>query len=285
MFKKKRKDGYLVEMEPVFKIIPLVMEERSDAQVWMGQDIPTAPLDKYIREKKKEGINIGYMHILYAATIRTLLVRPKLNQFIMKGRLYRRNSITISMMVKKDMTIDGEETAIKVDFTGHETPAEIKEILNKEIFKEKAQQDEDNEMDALVKLLTKMPQGLLRWVAKFVKFLDRNNMMPNSIIKASPFHTSAFITNIGSLGIDAIFHHIYNFGTVGIFLSLGKIKRRYILNKEGKPEEEKTIGISFVADERICDGYYFASALKQLFRYLKRPELLDLPVDEEAIHE
>lgn len=280
--KRKRKDGRLVKMDPLFKIIPFIMERRFDAQVFYEQDVSLTPIDKYIADKKAQGINLGYMHIFYSAMIRTMKVKPKLNQFVMKGRLYRRNNITISMMVKKNMSLDGEETSIKLDFTGEETPEDIKNILNDLIEKEKSENqnpDDDNDMDALVKVLDKIPQGLLGLVVKFLKFLDSQNIMPHAIIKASPFHSSAFITNMGSLGIRSIYHHIYDFGTVGVFLAIGKKDKRLIMeNKE--VVEEKYINLKFVSDERICDGFYFSRAFKQFFKYLRNPELLDKPIGE-----
>lgn len=272
--KKKRKDGTLVKMDPLFRIVPLIMEERADAQVYYEEEISISAIDEYIRKKQEEGIKLGYMHIIYSALIRTMHTRPGLNQFVMKGRQYRRNDITVSLMVKKNMSVEGEETSVKMDFKGDETPEEVKERLNEMIEKEKSGTSEDNDMDALVKVLDKIPDWLLRKVVRFLKFLDRHNMMPYPVIKASPFHASAFVTNMGSLGINAIYHHIYNFGTVGIFLAIGRKNKRLKMVK-GEVVEEKTITLAFVSDERICDGYYYATALKQFFRYLKKPELLD----------
>lgn len=272
--KKKRKDGTLVKMDPLFRIVPLIMEERADAQVYYEEDISISAIDEYIRKKQEEGIKLGYMHIIYSALIRTMYTRPGLNQFIMKGRQYRRNEITVSLMVKKNMSVEGEETSVKMDFRGDETPEEVKERLNEMIEKEKSGAGEDNDMDALVKVLDKIPDWLLRKVVRFLKFLDRHNMMPYPVIKASPFHASAFVTNMGSLGITAIYHHIYNFGTVGIFLAIGR-KNKSLKMVKGEVVEEKTLKLAFVSDERICDGYYYATALKQFFRYLKRPELLE----------
>ena len=261
-------------MDPLFRIVPLIMEERADAQVYYEEDISISAIDEYIRKKQEEGIKLGYMHIIYSALIRTMYTRPGLNQFIMKGRQYRRNEITVSLMVKKNMSVEGEETSVKMDFRGDETPEEVKERLNEMIEKEKSGAGEDNDMDALVKVLDKIPDWLLRKVVRFLKFLDRHNMMPYPVIKASPFHASAFVTNMGSLGINAIYHHIYNFGTVGIFLAIGR-KNKSLKMVKGEVVEEKTLKLAFVSDERICDGYYYATALKQFFRYLKRPELLE----------
>ena len=98
--------------------------------------------------------------------------------------------------------------------------------------------------------------------------------MPRKIINASPFHTSAFLTNVGSLGIDTIYHHLYNFGTTSMFFAMGKKKKSYIY-EDDEIRKEKCITIAFVGDERICDGYYYASSFRSFIRYLNRPELLE----------
>lgn len=105
-------------------------------------------------------------------------------------------------------------------------------------------------------------------------FLDKHGIMPKAIISASPFHTSAFLTNVGSLGIDAIYHHIYNFGTTGVFLAMGKKKKSYVY-EDDNIVQEKTISLAWVADERICDGFYYANALKSFYKYMRKPELLE----------
>lgn len=131
-----------------------------------------------------------------------------------------------------------------------------------------------NKTDKLVNILNIIPNGFILFVVKFLKFLDKHGIMPKAVIKASPFHTSVFLTNVGSLGIDSIYHHIYNFGTTSLFFSMGKKKKSYIY-EDDEIKEEKCITIAFVGDERICDGHYYATSFKQLNKYLKKPELLE----------
>ena len=123
-----------------------------------------------------------------------------------------------------------------------------------------------------------MPDWLFKFVVNTLMFLDKHGMMPKAIVELSPFHTSAYLTNLGSLGIEPIYHHIYNFGTVGIFLAMGKKKKTYIY-EDDNIVQEKAICLKWVADERICDGFYYASALKSFYRYLKKPELLEQNIE------
>ena len=269
-----RSDGRKIKTLPAFfKVIPSVMLERNDSQVLYKQDIPIKYLDEYIDNKAKDGIKIAYMHIIYAAIVRVIAERPRLNRFVMNGTTYARNKIYVSLAIKKNLTDDGVETTTKIEYQGTETIFDIKQKLDA-IIEQNKEVEANNETDKLAKTLGLIPTGLIRVAVKFLKFLDRHGLLPKAIIKASPFHTSVFLTNVGSLGIDTIYHHLYNFGTTSMFFSMGKKKKSYIYEDE-EIKEEKCITLAFVGDERICDGYYYANSFKTLFRYLRKPELLE----------
>lgn len=273
-----RSDGRKIKsLDPLFRVIPHVMKERSDAHVYFSQEIPIKTLDEYIAKKEQEGIKMSYMNIIYAALVRMLAEKPALNRFIMDGRTYARHGIHISLAIKKGMTEDAEETTIKLPFTGSENIFEVKEILDKTILQNK-DKDAQNDTDKLVKFLSLIPDWLYKLIVNILMYLDKHGMMPKFIIKLSPFHTSAFLTNVGSLGIDAIYHHLYNFGTTGVFLAMGKKKKSYIY-EDDDIVPEKSISLAWVADERICDGFYYANALKSFYRYLKKPELLETNIE------
>ena len=269
-----RSDGKKIKkLTPIFKIMPCVMLDRADSQVYFKQDIALKHLDEYIDRKAEEGIRLSYMNIIYAAIVRIIGERPRLNRFAMNGALYQRNKIYVSLVIKKSLTDDGVETPLKLKFNGDENIFEIKEKLDATIEKNK-DVEAANKTDKLVSILSAIPSGLIRAIVKFLMFLDKHGIMPKKIIEASPFHTSVSLTNVGSLGIDSIYHHIYNFGTTSMFFSMGKKKKSYICEDE-EFKEEKCITLAFVGDERICDGYYYASSFKLLSKYLKKPELLE----------
>lgn len=273
-----RPDGKKIKnLPPIFKVMPCVMLDRVDSQVYFKQDIALKCLDEYIDRKAKEGIKLSYMNIIYAALVKIIGERPNLNRFAMNGRLYERNKIYVSLVIKKSLTDDGPETPIKLDFNGDENIFEIKKRLDENIEKNKDVSNSNN-TDRLAFALSLVPSGLIRAAVKFLMFLDRHGIMPRKIIDASPFHTSVFLTNVGSLGIDSIYHHIYNFGTTSMFFSMGKKKKSYIY-EDDEIKEEKCITLAFVGDERICDGYYYASSFKLLIKYLKKPELLEENVE------
>lgn len=269
-----RSDGKKVKsLNPIFRVITHIMKERADSQVYYSQDLPIKYLDEYIEKKEQEGIKLSYMSVIYAGLVRLLAEKPVLNRFIMDGRTYQRNEIILSLVIKKGLSEDAEETVLKIHFTGRENVFEIQEKLQKAIAENKDKNAKNN-IDSLAKVLSKVPDWLMKFFINLFTFLDKHGVLPRAIIDASPFHSSAFLTNVGSIGIDAIYHHIYNFGTVSVFLAMGKKKKRYVY-EDDDIIAEKAISLKWVADERICDGFYYASALKAFYRYMKKPELLE----------
>lgn len=274
----RRSDGRRIKnVEPIFKVLPTVMKERNDSQVLFKQDIPLGPLDEYINKKAEEGIRLSYMNIIYAALVRIIGQRPKLNRFIMSGNVYARDSIFVSLMIKKNLSDDAPETLTKIEYTGNENIIEIKDKLDK-VISENKEYDTSNNTDSLVGTLAKIPTCIVKIAVNILMWMDKHGIMPKAVISASPFHTSVFLTNVGSLGIDSIYHHIYNFGTTSLFFAMGKKKKSYVY-EDDEIRQEKCITIAFVGDERICDGYYYASSFKQLQKILKHPEVLEENVD------
>jgi hypothetical protein len=269
-----RSDGkQLRKTSAIFKLMPNLMRERNDSQVLFSQDIITDGMDNYIKEKMEQNIKISYLDIVFAAINRIIAERPHLNRFCVNGRTYARNSIFISIVVKKSLSDESEETPLKIEFDGTENIFEVKDKLQAEISKNKKVETQNN-TDKTVKALTSIPTFLIKIAMGIIRFLDKHGILPKFLIGVSPFHTSAFVTNVGSLGIDAIYHHLYNFGTTSMFFAMGRKKKTYVY-VDDELVEKKCISIAFVGDERICDGYYYASSFKQLSKYLAKPYLLE----------
>lgn len=278
----KRSDGLeLKKVDPIFKLMPNIMMERSDAHVYFNQDVALSGIQEYISKKAEEGINVTLLDIIFAAIVRILGERPKLNRFTIRGRIYARKGITLSIAIKKSLTDDGQETTLKIHFDGTENIFEVKEKLQN-IISENKDISVNNDTDKTAKILSKIPTGIMIKAVKLIKFLDNHGKLPKTLIEISPFHTSCFVTNVGSLGIDSIYHHLYNFGTTSMFFAIGKKKKSYIFGDE-EIKEDKSINIAFVGDERICDGYYFAHSFRVFTKYLKRPELLEEKLESVAI--
>ena len=275
----RRSDGKeLKKADAIFRLMPNLMVDRDDSQVFFNQDVPIEAINKYIDEKAKEGIKLTLIDIFFAAIVRIIAERPKLNRFAINGRTYARNEIMLCMTIKKSLDDDAEETNLKIHFKGTENLFEVRDKLQKMIEENKSV-DTQNGMDKTAKTLAKIPTGFLKFAIKLIKWLDKHGHLPKFLLEVSPFHTSCYVTNVGSIGIDSIYHHLYNFGTTSMFFAIGKKKKSYVFEDE-EMKEERCVNVAFVGDERICDGYYYARSFRDLSRYLQHPELLEVGTPE-----
>ena len=279
----KRPDGRRIKnLEPMQMIMPYIMKERSDSMNMYEDTFDCAPMDSYIKEKEAEGLKIGYMHILIAAIVRLIAMRPQLNRFCMNGRIYAREKVWVSFVVHPTLRNDSEGTTIKMCFEGTERISDIAQAINARVAKETVQRTEENDTDKLLRtLMHKIPGFLIKFVVNTLLWMDKHNLMPKAIIDLSPMHTSFFVTNLKSLGISHIFHHTYNFGTTGLFFAMGKEKKIPVV-KNGEIVEEKHMSFGLVSDERFCDGLYFANSLRLMRRIMKNPKVLEKPLDKKA---
>jgi hypothetical protein len=269
-----RSDGKkLKNVDPIIRLTSYIMKTRNDAQVNLERDVNCQGIDEFIRNEFEKGNKYSYMHVVVAGLVRMYALRPKLNRFVMSGRIYARDKIYISFAVKKRLDDNSDETTIKLAFTGHENIKEIKAIIDDEIRKASII-SEETKTDKLARKLLNLPHFILSPVVGFVKLLDKFGIMPKSVIEASPFHTSCFLTNLKSLGIEHVFHHLYNFGTTGIFVGMGKEKRTAVVNKNGELNIAKIMKLGLVIDERVCDGFYYARSLKIGIKHMENPLLL-----------
>lgn len=278
----KRSDGRQVhEVEPFQRIVPYIMRTRTDSMNMFEENIYCEPMDTYIKKQAEDGYRVTYLHVTIAALVRLIALRPQLNRFVVRGKIFTRPKIWISFVVHQNLRSDAAGTTIKLCFEGTETIRQIAERIDEAIQRETTKKTESNATDKLAKLIMDIPGPLIRFTVNTLIFMDRHNMLPQAVIAASPFHTSIFVTNLRSLGINHIFHHVYEFGTTGLFVAIGKEKILPELQGD-RLVGRKCMGFGLVADERFCDGLYFARSLKMLKKYFNNPALLETPLEEKV---
>ena len=269
-----RYDGRLVRTAPpMSKLMPYLMKVRADSQNQFEAEIDIHNIELYLSEKKKEGYtDMSLLHVILAAYVRVVCERPAVNRFIAGQKIYHRNKLECLMTIKKDMTLDGLDTCIKVEFDPRDNIYNVYKKFQKTVFEAK---NEDGDFESIVGALVKIPGLLLRGAIATLRFMDYFGLLPKALAKISPFHGSMIITSMGSLGIPAIYHHLYDFGHLPIFVSYGKMFTKEVTLFDGTKENHHFVTFKVVTDERICDGFYYASAFKQMMRYLNHPEALD----------
>ena len=274
-----RKDGKKVRnADPMYTIVPYIMDKRYDAMNMINLDIPVDPIKEYIRSKRAEGQYVSHLSVIITSYLKTIAHFPLLNRFIVNCKIYERNDIDCAMVVLKDEDGDMEGTMSKVRLDKEDTIFTVNEKMNSYIEKNREAKNK-NSTDRLIKKLLSFP-GLPRFGVKLFKFMDRHGLLPGKIIDASPFHTSFTITNLASLRTNYIYHHIYEFGTTSVFIAMGNTREVPFRTKDGV-SFKTCIPLGVVMDERICSGHYFAEAFKRMKTYLENPVLMEKTYSQE----
>ncbi len=275
-----RYDGYrLRNVDTFFLLIPYIMKTRNDSQIFFEDVADVEELDAFVRKNQENIPGLKLYHVFIAALVRLMATRPRVNRFVCGHKIYARNHIAISMSIKRSMTDDGEETNIKPKFAPESTLKDVVEIVNKEVNLNK-ESGSENDTDKFAKLVGHMPTFIIKAVINTLMWMDRIGIMPKAAIDFSPFHCSAYLTNMGSLGIKSVYHHLYNFGTTSVFLAMGKREYQYQGSDEGELIKKRIISLKMVVDERICDGFYYASSMRMFSKILQNPEVLLTPPEE-----
>lgn len=273
----KRADGALLRhTDPMYRIAAQVMATRSDSMNMITLDIPLAPIDAYLRQKKREGHTMSHMAVIMAAYQRMIAEYPAINRFIVNKRAYARNEIAIGMVVLQGSHTDkaNDGTMSKIYLQPDDTIFDVNRRIEEYVEKNRTQA-KDNKTEQLIRKLVAIP-GLLRFAVNLLKFMDRHNMLPKSIIDASPFHCSMVFTNLASIRTNHIYHHCYDFGTTSVVVAAGN-SREVPKRRGGEIVFDKCMPLGVCMDERICSGSYFAIAFRRMKQFLSDPSLLETP--------
>ena len=269
-----RREGRRIRTLPSMSyVVPFIMDERNDAQNKFEDVIDITNIERYLDEKHREGYtDMTILHVILAAYVRVVSERPGINRFTAGQRIFARNNVECVMTIKKELSLESPDTCIKVVFDPRDN---IYNVYKK--FQKVAHDalNAETDFDDTARVLTKIPRFLMRGVIKLLFWLDYHGWLPKALEKVSPFHGSMIVTSMGSLGIPAIYHHLYDFGTLPLFISYGSVFTADAIKRDGSRERHHFVTFKVVTDERICDGYYYASAFKRLKRYLLHPEILD----------
>ena len=267
-------------VDPIVQFTPFIMTTRNDAQNFVTYPVEYKPMADYIRAHRDAQEPISFMTILIAAYVRAVSQHPELNRFVVGKRLYAHKDISISYMVLREMESGRfDEAAIKLHLLPTDTIFDVARKLNEQIRIARQAKNKNGTVEFARRFL-KIPL-IPALLVGGIKLLDRFGLMPKKIIEISPFHCSLFVTNMMSINLPSIYHHLYNFGTCSLFLSLGRPERHVMANKEGKAVRQLMIPIGAVTDERVCGGASYASGMRTLLKYLLDPAKLETLEEKE----
>ena len=280
-----RFDATLVrDIDPLHWFMPYLYPNRADNEAFIQEEFDLTNLEAFL-EVKNANLDKAHrytiFHAVCAAVVKTFTLRPKMNRFIKGCRLYQRDELSLGFVVKKQFKDDAGEGLAFIKFPPETTIDSLHERVMKEIFECRRDDAMDNSTKGM-EMFTHLPRWLMRIVIFILHRLDFYGRVPYDLIKADPNYATVFLTNLGSIKLNAGYHHLSNWGTTSVFVVIGEKARRPVFNEDGTFEMRTMLDVGITLDERIADGYYYARTVRLLKKLIETPELLDRPANEEV---
>jgi len=276
-----RKDGKLLrDVDSMHVIMPLIYPNRCDNEAFINVTIDLEKAQKFLEKKNVEGIEYRYnlFQLVVTAFLKALILRPYMNRFIANNRIYQRNNVTAAFTVKKIFSDNGGEALARI----YAKETDTLDSIHNEIFRQVSfcRSDSKDNSSASMDVVKKLP--FKRTIGRLVRFLDRHGWMPKFLVSTDPYYCSVVLSNLGSIKLDAGYHHMTNWGTNSVFCAIGMMKKRPFYDDDGNVEMRMSVNLGLTIDERIADGYYYSKTVRLLKKLLENPELLELPLSEEV---
>jgi hypothetical protein len=262
------------------RTLPFIMTTRAESTVYFEQQLDLTNTLRYIEERKAAGRPCSLFQIILCAAVRVLAQRPLLNQFVMGRRLYRRKAIELSFAVKKALSDEGGMTMVKATFQPGDTLDDVARRVDEAIGVGRGSQSTSSEKE--MSFMSRLPRFLFRFLVALQRLADYFNLLPAGMIRPDPLYTSAVLANLGSVGIDSAYHHLYEHGTASLFAVIGRVRKAQVVSESGEVRIRDVVSVKHTFDERIADGFYCARALEQFKEWIEDPGVLEQPPTEEA---
>ena len=278
--RNKRRDGKRVRWPDGYhNILPYIMPKRTEAEVSMTEQFDVTDLVKYMAERnEKEGTNLKIFHAICTAVARTVYHRPKLNYFISGRTYYERPDITLSFVVKQRFEDEADETLMFLKVDPDMNFDSISKLIIGDV--KKVRKEKSNDLDKLMNFVGSLPRPFLEAFFGTLKVLEYHGIMPKGLTAGDPNYSSVLLSNLGSIRSDSCYHHLSNYGTCSVMITIGVLHKEQKLMDDGTWQERDVINCTFTIDERLADGFYFAKSLRIAKHMLEHPEVMNEPISK-----
>ncbi len=277
-----RNDAYRIkDIDGIHFYMAYLMSKRTDAEVYINETLDVTELLKYIEGKNATGERkVTMFHCMIAAVARTIKMRPLLNRYISGKRFYMRHEISMGFTIKKRFSDHSEESLVIYRPKDNENLCAITDRLCPQV-KEAKREDKGADVDNILNIVKKLPKPVMYAFMAAMNFMDAHGLMPKAFSSVDTNYCTVLLSNLGSIKCDAVYHHLNNFGTNSIVITIGEIHKAQVVDSQGNVSVRDVMNIGVTLDERIADGFYFARSLKLVKHLFKNPHLLDKTLGEE----
>jgi len=278
-----RFDGRPAEIDPGRRIMPYIMRGRNESAVYFEQTIDVTAAQEWLAAyNARGGAKATIFHLVLFGLSRMLHERPRLNRFAVGRKIYDRDGVYLSFAAKKERSDDAPLVTVKREFSATEGFERLVNGLFSSVVE--ARSDRPSASDKEVDLLLRLPRPALDGAVSVMRWLDGWGMVPPQLLRGDPMFTSAFVSNLGSLKLDSVFHHLYEYGNCPLFVAIGQVKTQAMPTADGSGVEVRpTVTLKWTYDERIEDGLYAGSSIEIVRRAIEDPaSCIDVPLQVTA---
>lgn len=276
-----RRDGRWVHDVPGLQsVMAHLMPNRTDCEVYLSDSFDVTDLLKYIEKKNAEHpeYKTTLFHCFIFCVAKMIHERPLMNRFIQGRRMYERFDISLSFVCKRRFADNAEESLMVLVPEDNQNIDDITRKVVGDLSETRKSEHSTGGVDALLDSLAKLPRPLLMLIVKIVRLMDFWGIAPKSITEGDPNFTTVLFSNLGSIKGPAVYHHLNNYGTNSIMITIGTIHKAEIIMPDGTKAIRDVVDVGATLDERIGDGFYFVRSLKLVKHIFAHPELLELPL-------
>ena len=273
---------YIRDVSGLTTIMLHLMPKRTESEVYLADRIDATELVKFIERKNAEHDNYKttIFHCFVLAVARMLKERPKMNRYVQGRRIFERDSISLTFMAKRRFADNAEEAFMEVVPKDTDTIDEISHQIYGDVREARKSEHSTGGIDATVDKFAKIPRILLMLVFKILRWLDFWGRVPKPLKEGDSNYSSVLLSNLGSIQGPAVYHHLNNYGTNSIMITVGTLHKEEMVMPDGTKQIRDVLDFGATIDERIGDGFYFVRSLRLVKYIFAHPELLDRPLSE-----
>ena len=270
----KRTDGTRIrDLDGFHLVVPYIMPKRTEAEIASFEKFDVTDLMAYIKRRNtEEGTQLKIFHAVCTAVARTIFLRPKMNIFIAGKRFWQRKDITLSFVAKRRFEDSSEESLMFMKVEPDMTLDSVSRLILGDV--EKVRKESNNDLGKTMDFVGRLPRFILVLLFGAVKIFEYFGIMPASLMKGDPNYSTVLLSNLGSIKAGAPYHHLSNYGTCSIMVTIGTLHKEDRKMQDGSVQERDILDITLMLDERIADGFYYAKSLRITRYLLEHPEAL-----------
>lgn len=277
-----RRDARWVKANGLQTVMANIMPNRADSEVYLHDVIDATELVKFLEAKNAQhpDYKTTVFHAFVVGVARMIKERPLMNRYISGRRTYERYDITLSFIAKRRFADGAEEALLTVTARDDDTLDSVSRHIVGDVTRTRQSEHSTDGIDVWIDRFAKVPRILSMALFRVIRWLDFWGIMPKALTEGDTNYSTVLLSNLGSIGCPSVYHHLNNYGTNSIVITLGTLHKEELLMPDGTHELRDVVDFGATLDERIADGFYFARSLKLVKYIFAHPELLDQPLGE-----